>query len=89
MGTIGVKIKIMPDSPEVDMEKLKGTVKALVEKKGGRNREYMIEPVAFGLMSLTAFFEWPEEKALEELEEHIQKIKNVSSTQVLDMRRLI
>lgn len=35
----------------------------------------MIEPVAFGLMSLTAFFEWPEEKALEELEGHIQKIK--------------
>ncbi|HTY43847.1 MAG TPA: elongation factor 1-beta [Patescibacteria group bacterium] len=89
MGTIGVKIKVMPESPEVDMEKLKENVKALVQKKGGRNREYMIEPVAFGLMSLTAFFEWPEEKAMEELEDSIKKIKNVSSTQVLDMRRLI
>lgn len=33
MGTIGVKIKIMPDSPEVDMEKLKATIKAFVEKR--------------------------------------------------------
>lgn len=82
-------MKIMPDSPDANMEKMKEEIKKLVEKRGGRNREYQIEPVAFGLMSVNAFFEWPEEKDLEEIEESIKKIKNVSSLQVLDMRRLI
>jgi translation elongation factor aEF-1 beta len=89
MGTVGIKMKIMPTSPEVDMKKLEGEVKHLVEHSGGRSREYSIEPVAFGLMSLNAFFEWPEEKELEELENEIKTIKTVNSTQIMDMRRLI
>jgi elongation factor 1-beta len=89
MGTIGVKLKVMPDSPDTDMEKLKEELKRLIEKNSGKSRSYEIEPVAFGLMSLTAFFEWPEEKELEELEENIKKMKEVSSIQILDMRRLI
>ena len=89
MGTIGVKLKVMPESPETNMEKLQKELKKLVEKNGGKNRNYEIEPVAFGLMSVIAFFEWPEEKELEKFEEAVKKIKEVSSIQILDMRRLI
>lgn len=89
MGTVGIKMKIMPDSPDVDMEKMKEEIKKLIEKMGGRSREYSIEPVAFGLNSVNAFFEWPEEKELEELENSIRNMKDISSVQILDMRRLI
>ena len=89
MGTIGIKMKVMPTSPDVDMEELERNIKKLVEKEGGRNRNYTIEPIAFGLMSVIAFFEWPEEKAFENLEEQIKAVKDVSSMEILDMRRLI
>jgi translation elongation factor aEF-1 beta len=89
MGTIGVKLKVMPESPATNMERLRDELKKLIEKDGGRNRNYEIEPVAFGLMSVIAFFEWPEEKGLEELENSIKKIKEVSSIEIIDMRRLI
>lgn len=82
-------MKIMPESPATNMEKMEEEIKKLVERNNGRNREYSVEPVAFGLMSLMCFFEWPEEKELEQLEEAIKKIKDVSSMQILDMRRLI
>ncbi len=89
MGITGIKIKIMPNSPNTDLEKIKKKAKSIIEEKGGKNREYEEEPVAFGLKAVIAFFEWPEEKELYEVEESLKKIENVSSIQVIDMRRLI
>lgn len=34
MGIAGVKIKIMPTSPEVDLERLKRTAKVIIERMG-------------------------------------------------------
>jgi translation elongation factor aEF-1 beta len=87
-GIMGVKIKIMPTSPSINLNKIEEEVKDLVEKNKGYNREYIIEPVAFGLKALIAFFEWPEESPLEEFEEELGKIKDVNSVQVIDMRKI-
>jgi elongation factor 1-beta len=87
MGIAAVKIKILPTSPEIDLEKLKETIKNLVEGMGGKNCTLEQEPIAFGLEAIIALFAWPEEKELEELEEAIRAIEEVSSIQVLDMRR--
>ena len=87
-GIAGVKIKIMPDSPQADIEKIKNSAIKIVEKQGGVNREYKIEPIAFGLKAVIAFFEWPEEKALEEVEGKFEKIKNVQSVRVIDLRKI-
>ena len=89
MGIAGIKIKIMPTSPNVDLEKLKEEIKNVVTKNQGTNREYTEEPVAFGLKSITAFFEWDESKDSEEIAEKIQTLENVNSAQVIDVRRLI
>ena len=88
MGITGVKIKIMPTSPDVDLGVIKTKIKELVKVDGGRNREYSEEPIAFGLKSIIAFFEWPEEKELEQLEEKLKAIENISSIQVIDMRKI-
>jgi translation elongation factor aEF-1 beta len=88
MGTMGVKIKVMPNSPEADLSTIEETLKEIVESKGGRNREYIIEPVAFGLNAVIAFFEWPEEQALEEVEDDFENVINVNSIQIIDMRKI-
>ncbi len=87
MGIAAVKIKIMPSSPEVNLEKIKESAKNLVEKTGGKNCKFEEEPIAFGLNAIIAFFAWPEEQELEKLEEKLKKIDNINSIQVIDIRR--
>jgi len=87
MGIAGVKIRIMPTSPEVDLEKLKKTARVIIERMGGKNCNFEEEPIAFGLRAIIAFFAWPEELELESLERFLNKIEEVSSVQTIDMRR--
>jgi translation elongation factor aEF-1 beta len=87
-GIAGIKIKIMPISPEVNLEEISQKAKKIVEDFGGKNREYSEEPIAFGLKAIIAFFEWPEEKELEEVEKKFKEIENVNSTQIIDMRKI-
>ena len=88
MGIAGVKIKIMPTSPEVDLEKIKEGAKILIEKKDGKNCSFEEEPIAFGLKAIIVLFAWPEEQELEELEEDLKKVENVNAVQVIDIRRI-
>ena len=87
MGIAGVKIRIMPTSPEVDLERLKKTAKIIVERMSGKNCKFEEEPIAFGLRAVIAFFAWPEEMELESLEGFLSKMEGVSSVQTIDMRR--
>ena len=89
MGDALVKIKILPTSPEVDFEELKEKTKKILETKGGKNCSFEEEPIAFGLKALIVSFVWPEQLELEDAEEEIKTIEEVSSEQVIDMRRAI
>ncbi len=48
MGTVAVIVRIMPDSPDVDLEKLKASLK----KKLPGIRDIREEPIGFGLRAL-------------------------------------
>jgi elongation factor 1-beta len=89
MGTAVVKIKVMPISPDVNLEKIKEEVKLKVEKMGGKGCNLEEEEIAFGLKAIIALFAWPEEMELENLEESLQSIEEVNSVQVIDIRRAI
>jgi translation elongation factor aEF-1 beta len=88
IGIAGVKIKIMPESPNVDLLEIEHKVKSIVEAEGGRNNLYSIEPIAFGLKALIAFFQWPEDKHLEKIEEEIKALDKVQSVQITDIRKI-
>ncbi len=88
IGIAGVKIKIMPNSPEVNLEDLQKKIESTVQESGGINNPYEIEPVAFGLKAIIAFFQWKEDKELEELESKLSSIENVQSVQVVDLRKI-
>ena len=89
MGTAVVKMKVMPTSPEVDLEKMKEEVKDLIEKAGGKGCNLEEEPIAFGLKAIIAMFAWPEELELDNLEANLQKIEDVNSVQLIDIRRAL
>jgi len=89
MGITAVKIKLMPVSPDTNLEKIEKESREVIEINDGKNPNFEKQPIAFGLNSLIVLFAWPEEKELEELEEKLKKIENVKSVQVIDIRRAI
>ena len=89
MGVVAIKIKLMPVSPETDLEKVRGETNKILEKNNVKNPLFEIQPIAFGLKALIVLFGWPEEKELEQLEESLKKIGGVNSVEVIDIRRAI
>ena len=89
MSVAAIKIRIMPDSPSTDMEKIEEKTRTILEKNQVKNPSFEVQPIAFGLKALVMMFGWPEEKELEDLEKQLQVIPEVSSVQVVDIRRAI
>ena len=87
MGIALIKIRIMPVSPEVDLEIIKTAAKKAIEKNKGKNVSFNEEPIAFGLKAIIAGFDLDESDGLEPVEDALGKIENISSVQVVDMRR--
>ncbi|MBS3065757.1 elongation factor 1-beta [Candidatus Pacearchaeota archaeon] len=82
MATVIIIVKIMPDSPSTDLEKIKATAKSSLEKEGAKNISIEEKPVAFGLKSVHVKMDMPEEKGTD-----LSKISNVSSVTIEDYRR--
>jgi len=89
MGTVNIKIKLMPTTVEANLEEIKEKTKALIEKNEGSNLNFEEELIAFGIKAIIVSFIWPEEKELESIEKELEGIENVASEQVIDMRRTI
>lgn len=89
MGMISVRMKIMPESPSTALKEIETKAGTILKSNGGINPQFRQEPIAFGLKSVIASFEWPEEKELEEIEKKIGEIRGVKSAEVSDIRRAI
>ena len=87
MGTALIKLKIMPDSPDVNLEDIKNKAKEIIEGSEGKINDFEEEPIAFGLKAVIVGFALDESKELEPLEEALKSVENISSVQVIDMRR--
>ena len=87
MGTALLKIKLMPTSPEVNLEEIKNSAKEVIEQGEGKNCRFEEEAIAFGLKAILAYFDIDEKNELETIEKGLGEIENVSSAQVVDMRR--
>ncbi|UCD21111.1 MAG: elongation factor 1-beta [archaeon] len=89
MAIAALKIKIMPESPEVDLEAIKKKVEEIASGLNVKIHSYDIQPVAFGLKSLEVLFAWPEEMEQEKIEAPLREIEHVESVEVTDFRRAI
>jgi elongation factor 1-beta len=87
MGLTLLKIKVLPDSPSVDLSKIKEEIERNITKYQGKLEASEEEPIAFGLKALIVTISWPESNDTQLAEDEISKIENVSSVDILDYRR--
>lgn len=80
MGQVGVSLKIMPTSPEVDLEAVKAKISESLKITDSK-----IEPLAFGLKSLTILIITPDKGGsggTEEIEKTVRAVEGVESVEV-------
>lgn len=82
-----LKIKIMPDSPNANLDKIESDAKEIVELEQGRGLRISREPVAFGLNAVILLFLRNEELDQDVLTDSLRKVKHVNSAEIIDFRR--
>ena len=89
MGEVLTTMKIMPDSPDVDLEAIKSTIESSMPE-GARIHEMSEEPIAFGLVAvILQFITEDGEGGSEAVEEMVQAIEGVASFEVTGVGRLM
>jgi len=91
MANAVITVKIMPESPEVDLSKIELEAKKIIAKFAGEGEtKTEIEPVAFGLKALKIIFVMDEKKGSPDpVSEKIQILEGVNSAEITDVRRAI
>jgi len=76
MGDVAVSLKIMPESPDTDLERVKEEISKKVEVKDSK-----IEPLAFGLKALKILIIVPDE-GMKNIENEIKSINGISEVEI-------
>jgi elongation factor 1-beta len=89
MANVVVTMKVLPNSPEVNIDELGGKVEEVV-KKFGKLYKKSVQPIAFGINAVVVSFIMPEEAGgTEPVEEEMKKIENTGDVQVTDVTRVV
>ena len=89
MAVAALKIRVMPDSPDADIEKIKADCEKAIKEINVLIHSVDIVDIAFGLKAIIFTLVWPEDKEQEIIEEKLRKIENVQSAEIVDFRRAI
>ncbi|MBN1156917.1 elongation factor 1-beta [Candidatus Woesearchaeota archaeon] len=90
MAQVIVTFKIMPESPEIDLDAIQKVATEKISAFGGEVGKTEIEPIAFGLKALKLIFIMDEKKgSTDSLEKDITAIEGVNSVELTDIRRAI
>jgi len=89
MALCAVIFRVMPTSPDVDINKLKDAIEKRLKEIGAILHKVDEVPVAFGLKSLVFMIGWKEELDPDLIETELSKIKDVNSIEITDVRRAI
>ena len=76
MGKVAISLKIMPESPEVDLEQVKKAISSKMQIQDSK-----IEPLAFGLKQLKVLIIMADKGGTEQAEKTIKSIKGVESVE--------
>ncbi len=91
MAQVVATLKIMPESPEIDLNAIEAKAKEKIAEFSGNNETRSEqEPIAFGLKALKITFVMEESKGSpDSLEADIRSIEGVNSVETIDVRRAI
>ena len=89
MGDVLTTMKIMPDSPDVDLDAIKATIESSMPE-GAKLHDMAEEPIAFGLVAIILQFITDDgEGGSESVEEMVQAIEGVASIEITGVGRLM
>ncbi len=89
MGEVAVQIKVMPQSPEADLEQLKRKIE-LALPNNARLYSFDIQPIAFGLKALlVTVIVGDVEGGTDSTEEALSRVDGVESIQVVTATRML
>ncbi len=77
MGKVAISIKVLPESPEADMERIVEEIKNKIEV-----RDVKIEPFVFGLKVIKLLVVREDAEGSEEVENALRSIKGVGEVEV-------
>ncbi|MBI2140275.1 elongation factor 1-beta [Candidatus Woesearchaeota archaeon] len=91
MAKVVISLKIMPESPDADLQRIQEESMPLIKDFSGEGQvKAEQEPIAFGLIALKLQFVMDESVgSTEKLEQELAGIEGVSSAEVVDVRRAI
>jgi elongation factor 1-beta len=85
MGEVAVTLRLMPESPEVDLTRLEAAIKERVKV-----HSISREPIAFGLEALRVVAVVPDAAGgTEPLEQELASLSGVGNVQVIGLTRLL
>lgn len=87
MAIAAIITKIMPSSPDANLEEIEKKAKESMEKLNAKNISFEEKEIAFGLKAIMMKMAWPEEQSTDIIETTLAKIENVSSARIEDYRR--
>jgi elongation factor 1-beta len=89
MASVVCTLKIMPESPDVDLHALETKARHAIESfTQMKEMKVEIEPIAFGLKALKIIFLTPEDKGSpDEIAEKVSQFEGVNSAEIIDVRR--
>ena len=91
MARVVVSLRIMPQSPDVDLSEMETKAKKeIVDFCNSQEFRTEIQPIAFGLKALMILFVMEESiGTTEKLEQKISQLEGVESVEVTDVRRAV
>lgn len=88
MGKVAAKLKVMPQSPEMDLDELEERITTSLPE-GAKIRGFQREDIAFGLVALLPTVIVPDEAGgTEAVEEAFQEVDGVESVSVEEVGRI-
>ena len=89
MGEVLTTMKIMPDSPDIDLDAIKSTIENSMPESA-KLHDMAEEPIAFGLVAIILqFITDDSEGGSEPVEDMVQSIEGVASIEITGVGRLM
>ena len=89
MGMGLIKVKLMPTSPDVDLDAIEKKAEEIVTAEEGGNIKMEREPIAFGLNAVIVFFSRDEMLETDKLLDKLREVNEVNSAEIIDFRRAL
>ncbi len=89
MAKVVITMKVLPDSPERNLDELRKAVEEKIKSEGGAIYKESIEPIAFGINAIVIAFVLDEDRGSEGVLEKVKAIEGTGDVQITDMTRMM